>query len=400
VKLPAGVRDWLPAELQRKREVEMHLRGVFGRWAYQELQTPSFERFDVLENGLGKQLAQETFRFVDRRNTGLALRPEMTTPIARLASTRMRDMSLPLRISYVAPAFRYYEQPQEGRMREFTQAGCELIGSPGVDADAEALFMAIETLDEVDLRDAHVDINDAAIVDGLLDGLDVPAPDAARVKTWIGERNVVALRPYGSRLVEFAMLRGGEEALEAARRVCRTQASLAAIERLAVVLQRAAALGYRERVTVDFSLLRDLEYYTGFIFEGYVPELGVPLCGGGRYDSLLPRFGFNVPAVGWSANVERILIALERRGRHKHRKRPRIDVLVAGSDLLAARERAAGNVVRCAAGDLDDAQLLDDARAYGIPRLVVVRRGLTREMRVTPGEARVPSSVDAAPVTL
>ncbi len=400
MKLPAGVRDWLPAELMRKREIEQHLRGVFGRWSYQELQTPSFERFDVLENGLGRQLTQETFRFVDRRNTGLALRPEMTTPIARLVSTRMREIALPLRISYVAPAFRYYEQPQEGRMREFTQAGCELIGSPGVDADAEVLFMAIETLDEVDLRDAHVDINDATIVDGLLEGLGVSAADAPRVKAWIGDRNIVALRPFGPRLVEFAMLRGGREALDAARLVCRTPTSVAALDRLSAILDRAAALGYADRVTVDFSLLRDLEYYTGFIFEGYVPDVGVPICGGGRYDSLLPRFGYDVPAVGWSANVERILIALERRGRHKHRKRPRIDVLVAGSDVVAARERNAGNVVRCAAGDLDETALLADARAYGIPRLVIARNGTVRELRVHPDmdSDRLPASIDSAPV--
>ncbi len=396
MKLPAGVRDWLPAELVRKREIEQHLRGVFGRWAYQELQTPSFERFDVLENGLGRQMTQETFRFVDRRNTGLALRPEMTTPIARLVSTRMREDALPLRICYVAPAFRYYEQPQEGRMREFTQAGCELIGSAGIDADAEALFMAIDTLDEVDLRDAHVDINDATIVDGLLEGLDIALGDRAGVKTLIGERNIVALRPFGPRIVGFAMLRGGRDALEAARAVCRTPESLAAIARLGTILDRADALGHGARVSVDFSLLRDLEYYTGFIFEGYVPEVGVPICGGGRYDSLLPRFGFDVPAVGWSANVERILIALERRGRHVQRKRPRIDVLVAGSDLVAARERRAGNVVRCAASDLDDESLTADARAYGIPRVVVDRNGSVREFRVTAGEGRLPPVLDMA----
>src|ERR1700738_140035 len=125
-------------------------------------------------------------------------------------------------------------------------------------------------------------------------------------------------------------------------------------------------LGYGERVAVDFALLRDLDYYTGFIFEGYVSEIGMSRGGGGRYDSLLPRFGYNVPAVGWTAGVERLLIALERRGKHVRRRRHRIDVLVAGSDVVAARERAAGNVVRYAGSDLSADALVEEARAHDI----------------------------------
>ena len=166
MKLPAGVRDWLPHELAHKRALEAKIRSVFERFSYQEVLTPGFERFDVLEAGLGEALAEQTFRFPDRQANTLALRPEMTTPIARLVSTRMRSAKLPLRLSYIAPAYRY-EEPQEGRMREFTQAGVELIGAPGVDGDAEILLMALETLDAIGLQDAQIDINDAAVVDGI-----------------------------------------------------------------------------------------------------------------------------------------------------------------------------------------------------------------------------------------
>ena len=111
-------------------------------------------------------------------------------------------------------------------------------------------------------------------------------------------RNLVALSTFGRpALVEFAQRRGGHEAIEAARTICRTPESLVALAALDDVLHRAGALGYASRVTVDFALLRDLDYYTGFLFEGYVEEIGFSLCGGGRYDSLLPRFGFDVPAV-------------------------------------------------------------------------------------------------------
>jgi ATP phosphoribosyltransferase regulatory subunit len=400
MRLPAGVRDWLPHELARKREVEQQMRAVFGRWAYEEVQTPIIERFDVIERGLGEETTDLLFQFNDRRSTSLALRPEMTTPIARLVSTRMRETPLPLRLAYIAPVFRYYEQPQEGRMRELTQAGVELIGAPGIDADAEALFMAIEALDEIGLGDARFDVNDARIVDGILDGVGLAGAEAVAAKALIKTRNIVALRQLGKpALVDFALRRGGSAAIETARAICRTPESLVALDALDTVLRRAEALGYGGRVAVDFALLRDLEYYTGFIFEGYVGEIGFSLCGGGRYDSLLPRFGFDVTAVGWTAGVERLLIALERRGKHVQRRRHRIDVLVAGSDVVAARERAAGNVVRFASPAPDEV-LLEDARSHGIPRVIVAAGGQVRELRVGPRvgalpQLRTPSKWDA-----
>jgi len=397
VRLPAGVRDWLPHELARKRDMELVIRAVFGRWAYEEVQTPTFERFDVLEKGLGHELTEQAYRFTDRRATALALRPEMTTPIARLVSTRMRDTPLPLRLSYITPVYRYYDQPQEGRLRELTQAGVELIGSAGIDADAEALFMAVETLDAIGLRDALFDVNDAAVVDGILEGVDLRGEQAHAAKGFMKERNIVALRAFNRpALVDFAMTRGGTEVLAKARGVCRTPASIAALDRMSMMMERAAALGYGDRVRIDFALLRDLEYYTGFIFEGYVPEVGFSLCGGGRYDSLLPRFGFDVPAVGWTAAVERLLIALERRGKYADRRRHRIDVLVSGSDVVAARERASGNVVRMSSGEDDEKALVADARAHHIPRVLIAKNGSVREIRVagTPDD-RLPAHTNA-----
>jgi ATP phosphoribosyltransferase regulatory subunit len=391
VRLPAGTRDWLPAELRRKRAVENVLRGVFERWAYHEVQTPTFERFDALEAGLGDGIAEKTFRFNDRNGTPLALRPELTTPVARLVSTRMREAPLPLRLSYVQPAYRY-EEPQEGRLREFTQAGVELIGPESLDADAESLFTALEALDALGLRDALFDVNHAAIVDGVLAGLELDEAGQAHCEALISGRNIVSLRERlagtGSRadveaVVRLTLTRGRDEVLEAARRLCHTDAGLAGIERLRRLLARAAELGYAGRINVDFSLLRDITYYTGFIFEGFVSEVGFALCGGGRYDSLLPRFGFNMGAVGWSLATERVLIALERRHSTRFGAAPAVDVLVSGSDVLAARERAAGRIVRIDFEHLGEEELLEEARRFHIPRVVIARNGDVRELDVT-----------------
>lgn len=381
MKLPSGVRDWLPQEFAFKRDVEERIREVFHAWSYSEVLTPTFESYEALERGLGERLMQQTFRFSDPLGQSLALRTEMTTPIARVVSARLRQATLPLRLAYVATAFRY-EEPQLGRMREFTQAGAELIGASGASADAEALFMAFETLDAVGLRDARFDINDTAIADGVVASVGLTGETADLCKRYVAERNVVALRELGNRhavdpesfeiLLRLTMTRGREDVLNIARPICATERSLAALARLEEILARADALGWGERINVDFALLRDLRYYTGFVFEGYIGDLGFSLCGGGRYDQLLPRFGYDVPAVGWMVGVERILLALERR-REDERPRNEVDVLVAGSDAIARRERERGLRVRLDVRDLDRDALLEYARHKEIPRVILAQ---------------------------
>jgi ATP phosphoribosyltransferase regulatory subunit len=350
MRLPPGTRDWLPAELRRKRAVEAVMRGVFERWAYSEVQTPNYERFDALEAGLGEAVARQTFLFNDKSGTQIALRPEMTTPVARLASTRMREAPLPLRLSYIAPAYRY-EDPQEGRMREYTSAGLELIGPQSLEADAESLFTAIEALDALGLTDTLFDINHVAIVDGVLAGLELDAGGIAQAKTLISGRNIVALRARLAgtgteaeveEIVRLALTRGREDVLAIARRLCHTDAGHAGIDRLRALLARATELGYGDRLNIDLSLLRDFNYYTGFIFEGFAHEVGFELCGGGRYDSLLPRFGFDVGAVGWSLAIERILIALERRHSTRFGARRRRGARARGGPYRAHRFRRTG----------------------------------------------------------
>lgn len=379
MKLPSGVRDWLPQEFAFKRDVEERIREVFRSWSYSEVLTPTFEGEDALEQGLGERLMQQTFRFTDPLGQSLALRTEMTTPIARVVSARLRQATLPLRLCYVAPAFRY-EEPQLGRMREFTQAGAELIGASGASADAEALFMAIETLDAVGLGDARFDINDAAIVDGVLASVGLNGEAAETCKGFVAERNLVGLREFGTHhavdpegfetLLRLTMTRGRDDVLRLAKPICATERSRDALARLEEILDRADALGWGERINIDFALLRDLRYYTGFVFEGYIGDLGFSLCGGGRYDQLLPRFGYDVPAVGWMVGVERILLALERR-REDERPRNEVDVLVSGSDAIAQRERARGLRVRVDVRDLDREALLAYARHKEIPRVII-----------------------------
>jgi ATP phosphoribosyltransferase regulatory subunit len=184
-------------------------------------------------------------------------------------------------------------------------------------------------------------------------------------------------------------MRGREEVLAMVRPICTTPDSLAALTRLEEILERAATLGYADRINIDFALLRDLEYYTGFVFEGYIADLGFSLCGGGRYDLLLPRFGYDVPAVGWMVGVERILLALERR-RIDERPRNEVDVLVSGSDVIAARERSRGFRVRLDVMHMEPERLLEYARHKAIPRVIIAHDGVVEEMRLDNLEAARP----------
>jgi len=381
MRLPAGVRDWLPQEFAYKQSVEDRIAVVFDRWSYARILTPTFESYESLERGLGEKLMRQTFRFSDPLGEELALRTEMTTPIARVVSTRLRNASLPIRLSYIAPAYRY-EEPQLGRMREFTQAGAELIGAAGADADAEALFMAIETLDAVGLSDAQFDINDSAIVDGALASLGLSAATARSWKEAIAARNLVDLDAFALRddvhperyalLRRLIVTRGTGEVLALARELAPNPEAQAAIYRLERILARSSALGFDARIAIDPALLRDLEYYTGFVFEGFLGDLGFSLCGGGRYDALLPRFGYDVPAVGWMVGVERILLALERRRIDERRSRE-VDVFVVGSDRAAMLERARGRRVRVDVRGLDRTAAIAYARHKAIPRILLAR---------------------------
>ena len=387
---PAGIRDWLPQELESKHRVESTIRRVFKSWSYSEIATPMFENTDLFRIGSGLDMS-EALHFNGPSGSDLVLRTEMTAPIARTVSSRLNETPLPLRLSYVSPVFHY--EPRLARLRELTQAGAELIGCGDVAADAEALFMAIETLDAVGLNDACFDINDVRITDGILASLFTEAEPIAECKRLIAERNLVALSEYrrtpGINRADFNSFldlvgkRGQQDALLIARRLCNTQSSAGALDNLSEILGRAASLGYAKRIFVDFSLLRRLQYYTGLVFEGYIKDLGFSLCGGGRYDSLLPRFGMPAAAVGWMVGVEGILLALERRHAPASRGK-RIDVLVSGSDALAARERAKGNAVRVDVAHLEREALLRYASEKSIARVLIEKGGILEEIRMDP----------------
>jgi ATP phosphoribosyltransferase regulatory subunit len=305
-RTPSGTRDVLPDEMRELRTITAALHGVFEGAGYGELYTPALE-YESVERMGG---AQGVYRMFDE-TTGemLALRSDMTVPIARVVSTRYATADPPLRFCYFAHAFRAV-RPQRGQPREFLQAGIELVGSPAPQGTAEALTVLCRALDAAGLRDYRVGVGDASLFRALLAALDVPDETRARMLRELVDRDYVGLEREASQLgvrdevLRVAQLRGGPEVLEApAGPVADACEGLRAVHAL---LEPDVA----ERVIFDLGLVRDLDYYTGAVFEVYDPALGAPLGGGGRYDDLLGKFGRPLPAVGFALGIDRLHIAL------------------------------------------------------------------------------------------
>ncbi len=310
--LPVGVRDQTVEEVAARRRLEGRLREVFARWGYAEVATPTLEFLDTFLQGAGPGIADRLLKLVDSGGEVLALRPEMTVPLARFASTRLLPAGPgPLRLAYVAPVFRGQESGS-GQLREFTQAGVELIGDGGLDADVEVIALAAEALQAAGLPQPAISVGHAGFIRGLLSTLPAQAAETARArlyrKAFADLEGVVPSGPVLDALRQVPTLRG-REALDRALPLTVTQESREALAALRDVLAGVEVHTQAVRVEVDLSLIRDFDYYSGTVFEAHAGRAGRPLLGGGRYDGLLARFGRSAPATGFAIGLERVLEA-------------------------------------------------------------------------------------------
>lgn len=316
---PRGLRDILPFEAAERAVVETCLRGAFKDWGYDEVVTPTFEYFDTLAAEAGEGMQEVMYKFFDRSGKLLALRPEVTTPIARMVVGRLMDEPPPYRMFYLANVFRE-EKPQRGQQREFRQAGIELIGSQDVAADAEVVALMIEALERLGLRNFKVGLGQIEIFKGALERPDLSEADLKKIKATVVRGDLVGLdevaREVGlsakarERLVSISRLRGGEEVLLEAEKFATGGSSLDALESLSAVFGLLKSYGVGDYVLLDLGIIRNFDYYTGIIFEAYAQGVGFPIGGGGRYDKLLAEFGAEMPAAGFALGVERTHIAL------------------------------------------------------------------------------------------
>ena len=360
--IPYGTRDFLPAEAREKRALESLLAEGFAHWGYDEIVTPAFEFLDTLTLGNGRRIEPCMFKFFDRQNRTLALRHEMTTPIARVVASRMRDAETPLKLFYLSPVYRY-EQAQTGRQCEFYQAGVEFMGTGSEAADAEVLALAIDSMKRAGLKNFQVCLGEVEFIHGLMQELRLDEKAQEEIRAALESHDLVGLQALAEReglsgsareaLCGVPLLHGGMEVLEKARELVTNEQSRRALDNLRAIYRLLDVYGVAEYVRFDLGVIRDFGYYTGMVFEAYTPGLGFPICGGGRYDRLLSDFGSACPATGFALGIERVMLALERE--HLKQPTPQKDVYIAYAAQnreeairLAMEKRAAGAIVELA----------------------------------------------------
>jgi ATP phosphoribosyltransferase regulatory subunit len=293
------------------------------RWGYRYVITPTLEHVDSLSLGLEPEQVRRLFKLIDSDGSVLALVGERTVPVARMAAGKLRSAPLPLRLCYAGPVLTN-DPARFTQRRETHQVGAELIGASGTVADAEVIAMAVRCLDAAGLRNYQVDVGHSEFFQGLLDGMEMPPEAKTSVKRALGRRDFVALEALlqttpleGAEhelLLRFPALRGGPEILEAAGSLVRNRRSDRALKELSRVHELLSIHGLGEAVSLDLGSIRDFDYYTGVIFEGYGPEVGRPVAQGGRYDGLLAGFGRPAPATGFMIHLDLVGELLGRAG--------------------------------------------------------------------------------------
>lgn len=381
---PRGFRDALPQEAAEREWLVRAMSGAMESWGYGPVETPVAEEYATLEAGAGGSLEGTAFRLFDSDGRLLALRPEMTIPIARLAATRFGDERGPLRLRYAADVFRE-QASMRGQARQFTQVGLEFIGAGGPGADAEVIGALVEMLRATGLTAFTVGVGTVEVLHAIIESAGMDAAWGGDVLAASHDRNLVGIDALAAvrgvapaaaaALAAVPRIRGSREAIDACRAAAAGCGVDAALDALAETWELLESIGAADNVTVDFGIMRSFDYYSGIVLEVYAPGLGLPLGGGGRYDDVMATFASPQPAAGFAVGVERLHIALAEQG-----------VAVPGSSLdavlggdpratfaAAATLRRAGWRVR--QSTREGLELIGEAQSVGAPEALAVAGG-------------------------
>ncbi len=319
ISTPEGTRDCLIEETRLLRQNERRIRSLFEARGYNEIITPSVEYFDVFQQAQSSIGMEKMFKISDRSGRLLVMRPDSTTPIARVVSTKLDDAALPLRLYYVQKVHRA-GSAHRGHSAEITQAGVELMGASGMMADLDMLTTAFEALDSVDGSTFRIELGHAGIYRALIRSLDIDREEAENIRSLIENKTYAALsdalEPFKDQEAYHALLAmptlfGGAEVLEEARKLTSNEKVLEAIDYLEKLLSAVFAAGYGDNVMIDLGLVHGMDYYTGMMFCGYMGGSGSMVLQGGRYDHLCSKFGRDIPATGFAINIDELSDSVE-----------------------------------------------------------------------------------------
>ena len=318
---PEGVRDIYNRECETKLTLQQKLSTVLHLYGYQDIQTPTFEYDDVFRKEIGSTSTKELYRFFDREGNILALRPDITPSVARAAATLFEGEDLPIRLCYIGNTFINHSSYQ-GRLKENTQMGAELIGLDSVEADAEMIAMVVDGLKKTGLTEFQVNIGHIDFIQSLLESTGLEEEEKEEIRELITNRNYFGVEEIldnrsvkGSVKDAFRILPelvGGQEVLERAARIAPSANARLALTRLQQIYRLLMIYKAEDHVTFDLSMMGSYGYYTGIIFRAYTYGTGDAVVRGGRYDHLLEKFGKSTPSIGFAIIVDERMSALSR----------------------------------------------------------------------------------------
>ena len=309
---PRGTRDFLFEEMRRRKDTESTLRRIFENYGYQEIKTPLFEDLKLFTTKSGEEIVDQLYNFKDKSDRDLTLRPEITAPVARLYLNELEKVSAkPIKLYYYGSCFRY-ERPQKGRFRQFWQFGCELIGAKTPQGEAEVISLCSEAIHSLGITTADVNINHLGIIRGLFEHFDIPSEIQREIMVIIDKGDKELLIESLS-LLKLIDLVGDKTIISAVEDLVKNysevQSSLDELKELIKYLEAFQVENY----TLNLGVARGLDYYTGIVFEIYVPELGAQkqICGGGSYSLVKVFGGKEVESTGFALGFDRLINAIE-----------------------------------------------------------------------------------------
>lgn len=318
---PEGVRDIYNRECETKLALQRELGNVLHLYGYQDIQTPTFEYYDVFRKEIGSTSTRELYRFFDREGNILSLRPDITPSVARAAATLFETEDFPIRLCYVGNTFINHSSYQ-GRLKENTQLGAELIGLDSIEADAEMLAMVVDGLKKTGLTEFQVNVGHVDFIQSLMESTGLEEEEKEEIRTLINNRNYFGVEEIlDNRGVKESVkkafqilpeLMGGPEILEQAAAIAPNVNARLAITRLQQIYKLLKAYRAEDHVSFDLSMNGSYGYYSGIIFRAYTYGTGDAIVRGGRYDHLLEKFGRNTPSIGFAIIVDELMSALSR----------------------------------------------------------------------------------------
>ncbi|MCI8280468.1 MAG: ATP phosphoribosyltransferase regulatory subunit [Lachnospiraceae bacterium] len=319
---PDGVRDIYNQECARKMELQDRLKRLMEQYGYGAIQTPTFEFFDIFGKEIGTTPSKDLYKFFDREGNTLVLRPDITPSIARAVTKYFSQEDMPIRLWYQGNTF-INNSSYQGRLKESTQLGAELIGDDSVDADAEIISLVVNALKAAGLQEFQITIGHADILKiliqeaGFSQDVQEELLDLISNKNFFGVEELVGPLPMAPELKSLfgclgVLYDNNGQLLDVLKLAEPYPRLWAAVKRLAVLYQVLGYYGADSYVSLELGISSSFHYYTGIIFAAYTFGSGEPIVKGGRYDDLLPFFGKHAPSIGFAVVVDQLMAALSR----------------------------------------------------------------------------------------